>query len=278
MTEPGKRSVHSLLQKKRNGERIVCLTAYDCPLARIEQEAGIDLILVGDSINMAVLGDETTLGATMDLMIAHTRAVRRGAPETLVVGDMPFGSYQPSEALAIENAMRFLVEGGADAVKLEGGSGRALERVEAILDSGIPVMGHIGLLPQSLRKAGGYRVVGSSQRDRLMAEGRALADAGAFAVVVESVEEALAREITDSIEVPTIGIGAGRYTDGQVLVVNDVLGMSGDFAPRFVRKYAELGSLAAGAVNAYVRDVREGSFPAREHCYKPVDRKDAETK
>lgn len=270
MNRTPRRSVLSLREKKRAGVPIVSLTAYDAPTAGIEEEAGVDFILVGDSMATAVLGEETTLAATMDLMIRHTRAVRLGAPGTLVVGDMPFGSYQCSEESAVSNAVRFLVEGGADAVKLEGGSGRSLERVRAILDSGIPVMGHIGLLPQSVRKTGGYRVVGSGASEDLVVEAAALADAGVFAIVLEGVEEAVAKEITGSIEVPTIGIGAGRFTDGQILVVNDILGLTPEFRPRFVKRYADLHGIILAAVETFSREVREGTFPGREHCYKPI--------
>jgi 3-methyl-2-oxobutanoate hydroxymethyltransferase len=200
-------------------------------------------------------------------MIAHTRAVRNGASETLVIGDMPFGSYECSDSQAVETAVKFLSMGGADAVKLEGGNQRMISRVRAIIESGIPVMGHIGLLPQSIRLTGGYRVIHSDRRESLFSEALALQDAGVFAMVLECVEEELARELTSELEVPTIGIGAGRYTDGQILVLNDILGLSGDFKPRFVKRYAELGSAVAIAIGDYLTEVREGRFPQKIHVY-----------
>jgi len=264
-------TVQFLRDKKRRGEKIVSLTAYDFPTAAVEERAGVDFILVGDSVAMAVHGRKTTLEATMDMMILHTRAVRAGAPGTLVVGDMPFGSYQGSDEQAVAGAVRFLAEGGADAVKLEGGGPRAVSRVAAIVDSGIPVMGHVGLLPQSVRATGGYRVVTSASVDRLLTEGRALEEAGAFAVVVESVEEAVAREITSALGIPTIGIGAGRFVDGQILVVNDMLGLDPCFEPRFLKKYADLNSAILAAVECYSEEVRSGSFPSPENVYSPVE-------
>jgi len=267
------KGVHSLLAKKKRGEKIVSLTAYDCPTARLEEEAGLDFILVGDSMAMAVFGDETTLSADIDVMIAHTRAVRRGAPNTLVVGDMPFGTYECSDSQAVMNAVRFLARGGADAVKLEGGNRRMLSRVSAIIDSGIPVMGHLGLLPQSIRKTGGYRVVYSKDREQLFQEALALQEAGIFALILEGVEEKLAGELTRELRIPTVGIGAGRYTDGQILVVTDMLGLSGDFRPRFLKVYAELGSAIRSAVESYSSEVREGAFPGEEHAYHPREEK-----
>ncbi|MEN8208399.1 MAG: 3-methyl-2-oxobutanoate hydroxymethyltransferase [Candidatus Fermentibacteria bacterium] len=262
-----KKDVHSLQLKKNRGEKIVSLTAYDCMTARLQEEAGVDFILVGDSIAMAVFGEETTLGADLDVLIAHTKAVSRGAANTLVVGDMPFGSYERSDSQAVRNAARFLSEGGADAIKLEGGSNRSVSRVRAIIDSGIPVMGHIGLLPQSIEQAGGYKVVYSNKRDELFEEAFALQQAGVFSIVFECIEEELAAELTGKLEVPTIGIGAGRYTDGQILVVNDILGLSGDFEPRFVKKYAQLDDIILEAVNQYSREVRDGEFPADSNVY-----------
>lgn len=262
-----KGNVRSLLIKKQKGERIVSLTAYDFVTAKLEEEAGVDFILVGDTLAMVVLGEETTLTANLDIMIAHTKAVSRGAENTLVVGDMPFGSYECSDAQAVKNAVRFLAEGGADAVKLEGGNERSVSRVKAIIDSGIPVMGHIGLLPQSIRQIGGYRVVYSDQRDRMLSEAFALQEAGTFSVVLESIEEELAREITSKLSVPTIGIGAGRYTDGQILVVNDMLGLSGEFKPKFLKKYVQLDDIILGAVKDYCHEVRGGAFPAEKHIY-----------
>lgn len=207
----------------------------------------------------------------MDLLVAHARAVRRGAPGTLVVGDMPFGSYQASVEDAVRNASRFLSEGGADAVKLEGAGPRTLERVAALVESGIPVMGHIGLLPQSVRLTGGYRVTSAQATDRLVGEARALEAAGVFALVVESVEESVGRDVTASVSVPTIGIGAGRFTDGQILVASDMLGLTPGFEPRFLRRFAQLYDAMVGAVRSYASEVRSGGFPSRGQVYSPVE-------
>ncbi|MCD4701983.1 MAG: 3-methyl-2-oxobutanoate hydroxymethyltransferase [Candidatus Aegiribacteria sp.] len=262
-----KKDIHSLLLKKNRGEKIVSLTAYDYITARLEEEAGVDFILVGDSIAMAVFGEETTLCADLDAMIIHTRAVSRGAANTLIVGDMPFGSYERSDSQAVKNAVRFLSEGGADAVKLEGGNNRSLSRARAIIDSGIPVMGHVGLLPQSIKQAGGYKVVYSDKRDELFEEAFALQQAGVFSIVFECIEEELAAELTGKLEVPTIGIGAGRYTDGQILVVNDMLGLSGDFEPRFVKQYVKLDDMIIKALKQFSLEVRDGNFPADGNVY-----------
>jgi 3-methyl-2-oxobutanoate hydroxymethyltransferase len=264
----GKRtSIRTIKAKKKRNERIVALTAYDYTTAVLEERAGIDLILVGDSYSMTVMGDKTTLTASLEHMLAITRAVVKGAPDTLVVGDMPFGSYECSDAQAVQTAVRFLSEGGAGAVKLEGGNERSASRVKAIVDSGIPVMGHTGLLPQSVRQTGGFRIVYGDQRERILSESISLQKAGAFSIVLEGVEEKLAREITQALEIPTIGIGAGRFTDGQILVVNDMLGLTQDFEPKFVRKYADLGGIILDAVREYADDVRNGSFPGEEHVY-----------
>ena len=268
-----KKDVHSLLQKKNRGEKIVSLTAYDYVTARLQEEAGVDFILVGDSIAMVVFGEETTLGADLDVMIAHTKAVSRGAANTLVVGDMPFGSYERSDSQAIKNAVRFLSEGGADAVKLEGGNSRSVSRVRAIIDSGIPVMGHVGLLPQSIKQAGGYKVVYSDKRDELFEEAFALQQAGVFSIVFECIEEELAAELTGKLEVPTIGIGAGRYTNGQILVVNDMLGLSGDFEPGFVKKYIQLDSIILEALKKFSSEVRDGKFPTDNNVYHTKEKK-----
>lgn len=268
-----KKGIDNLLKKKRKQEPIVSLTAYDYFTARLEEKAGIDFILVGDSIAMAVFGEETTLKADLEVMLVHTRAVSRGAPKTLVVGDMPFGSYQSSDAVAVTNASRFISEGEAGAVKLEGGNSRMLSRVKAIVDSGIPVMGHVGLLPQSVRKTGGYRVVYRDEKEDILSQAMNLQDAGIFALVVEGVEEEVARELTMHMSVPTIGIGAGRYTDGQILVVNDMLGLSGDFNPKFLKKYADLDGQILSALEDYIEEVSQGDFPAEEHVYHPREGK-----
>ncbi len=261
-------SVKTLVSMAGSGERIVALTAYDYHTARMEEAAGVHVILVGDSFQMAVLGEETTLGASMDVLVAHCRAVRRAAPSALVVGDMPFGSYQPSDETAVRNAVRFIAEAGADAVKLEGGNPAAVARVQAIVSSGIPVMGHIGLLPQSIRAEGGYRVVRSPAKDELLDQLRALEKAGAFSVVLEMMEEELARELTEASSIPTIGIGAGRFTSGQILVVNDLLGMNGDFNPRFLKKYADLSSIIGKALEDYAEEVTKGTFPGESNVFR----------
>ena len=260
-------TVRTLKRKKTAGEPIVALTAYDATTAMLEEQAGVDLILVGDSMNMVVLGEETTLTANLDVMLAHTRAVARGAPKTLVVGDMPFGSYERSDSQAVKNAIRFLAEGSAHAVKLEGGNRMAISRVRAIVESGIPVMGHLGLLPQSVRLSGGYRVVRREGLDRLLAEAAALEEAGAFSIVLESVQEDVAAEVTAATSLPTIGIGAGREVDGQILVVNDMLGLTPRFSPKFLKRYAELIPLIERALRDYAEEVRAGGFPGEEHVY-----------
>jgi 3-methyl-2-oxobutanoate hydroxymethyltransferase len=260
-------TVKTVGEMRRRGERIIALTAYDYATARIEDEAGVHIILVGDSFQMAVLGEDTTLGAEMDVLIAHCRAVSRAARSALVVGDMPFGSYQPSNSIAVKNASRFIAQAGADAVKLEGGNTAAVNRVKAIADAGIPVMGHIGLLPQSIRAEGTYRVVRRDSIDMLLEQVSALEEAGAFSVVLEMMEEDVAEEVTRASGIPTIGIGAGRHTDGQILVVNDMLGMNAEFSPKFLKKYADLDSVITNAVKAYAEDVREGLFPEGKNVF-----------
>ncbi len=265
----GKRiTVKTIAAMKKRGEQIVALTAYDFHTARMEETAGVHMILVGDSFQMAVLGEETTLGASMDVLVAHCKAVRKGAPDTLVVGDMPFGSYQPSDEIAIKNAVRFIAEAGADAVKLEGGNGAAISRVKAIVNSGIPVMGHIGLLPQSIKSEGSYRVVRADSEEILLEQIRALEEAGAFSAVLEMIEEEVAAKISSVSGIATIGIGAGRYTHGQILVVNDMLGMNGDFNPKFLKKYADLHLVIKSALDNYVSDVTGGAFPGEENVFK----------
>ncbi|MCK5133119.1 MAG: 3-methyl-2-oxobutanoate hydroxymethyltransferase [Candidatus Sabulitectum sp.] len=265
----GKRiTVKTIAAMKKRGDKVVALTAYDCHTARMEEMAGVHIILVGDSFQMAVLGEETTLGADMDVLVALCRAVRKGAPDTLVVGDMPFGSYQPSDEIAVKNAVRFIAEAGADAVKLEGGNDAAISRVKAIVDAGIPVMGHIGLLPQSIRLEGSYRVVRSNSEEMLLKQIGDLEKAGAFSAVLEMIEEDVAARITEATGISTIGIGAGRYTNGQILVVNDMLGMNGDFNPKFLKKYADLHSIMKEALSNYVSDVAGGTFPGEENVFK----------
>jgi 3-methyl-2-oxobutanoate hydroxymethyltransferase len=249
-------------------ERIAMLTAYDAPSAALLDSAGLDVLLVGDSVEMTVYGEPNTLSATMDSMVRHSRAVSRSVKRALVVGDMPFLSYQADTARAVENAGRFLAEGGCAAVKLEGGS-RILPAVEAILAADIPVMGHVGLTPQSYHKLGGFKVQG---REPLTArhireDAKALAEAGCFAIVLECVPASLAAEITREIPVPTIGIGAGPSCDGQVLVFHDVMGLTRDLRPKFVRKYADLSATIEEAAKEFARDVKDGSFPTAEESF-----------
>jgi 3-methyl-2-oxobutanoate hydroxymethyltransferase len=257
-----------LAARKRRGERLTMLTAYDTPTARILDEAGCDVVLVGDSVGMVMLGRDTTLPVTLDEMIHHTSAVRRGASRALVVGDMPFLSYHTSPADAVRNAGRFVQEAGAAAVKMEGGR-RRLPVMRAVLDAEIPVMGHLGLTPQSFHRLGGFRVQGKSAEaaHELMEDARALADAGLFALVLEGIPADLARAVTREVRCPTFGIGAGPDCDGQVLVLHDLLGLTFTPPPRFVRRYADLRQVIGDAVGRYLDDVREGRFPAAAETY-----------
>jgi len=265
MTDPckGRTTIPSLLTRKATGPKIVCLTAYDYPTAKILDGAGVDIILVGDSLGMVVLGYENTVPVTMDEMIHHTRAVSRGVERALVVGDMPYFSFHLSPDETIRNASRFLKEGGAAAVKIEGASRKRLKLVEAMVEAEIPVMGHVGLTPQSIHHLGRFRVKGTKADEarRIVADAVNLEKAGAFAVVLESVPVEVAGEITRTVTIPTIGIGAGPACDGQVLVFHDMMGCSTGYMPKFVRKYADLYTVMSGAVEAYAKDVREGRFP-----------------
>ena len=255
---------------KRRGERITMLTAYDATFARLLCDAGADVLLVGDSLGMVIQGHDSTLPVTMDEMVYHCRSVVRGraAGRSHVVGDMPFMSYQSGVEDALRNAGRLMKEGGVESVKLEGGE-RVARTVQQLVAAGIPVMGHLGLTPQSVHQLGGYRVQGTTEdaAERLLRDARALEHAGAYAIVLETVPADVARRVTEAVEVPTLGIGAGPHCDGQVLVCYDMLGLSGDFRPRFLKHYATLADTVAGAVRAYCNDVREGTFPAEEHCY-----------
>lgn len=250
------------------GKRIAVLTAYDFYTARFLDRAGVDSLLVGDSLNMVFYGQPTTLSADMPLMLAHTRAVARGAERALVVGDMPFLSYQASEAEAIYNAGLFLKEAGAQAVKMEGGVERS-DTIRKTVEAGIPVMGHIGLTPQSIHRFGGYQVQGRDQKQAayLKESAAALVEAGVFSMVLEAIPTDLAREITESVSVPTIGIGAGPHTDGQVMVINDIAGLFDDFKPKFVRRYGDLGAELTRIARAFVDDVRGGKFPGPDESY-----------
>jgi 3-methyl-2-oxobutanoate hydroxymethyltransferase len=255
---------------KQTGEKIAMLTAYDFPFARIFDQAGIDLILVGDSLGNVVQGHDTTLPVTLDEMVYHTRLVARGCRHALVVGDMPFGSYQASPEDAVRSAIRLVKDGSASAVKLEGGVAVA-DAIARIARAEIPVMGHVGLTPQSIHRMGGFRVQGRSadERARVLADAAAVQEAGAFAVVLEGMPVDLAAEITRSLAIPTIGIGAGPHCDGQVLVMHDMLGLN-DWTPSFVKQYADLGAAAAKAARAFAEDVAAQKFPAEEHCYGAV--------
>jgi 3-methyl-2-oxobutanoate hydroxymethyltransferase len=250
---------------KARGTKLAVVTAYDYTSARLCDEAGVDCILVGDSVGMVVQGHPTSLPVTLDEMLYHTRCVVRGVRRALVVVDLPFMTYQVSPKQAVRNAGRLLKEGGAHAVKLEGGV-RMQATVTACVDAGIPVMGHVGLTPQAVHQLGGFKV--QRNADELLADAAAVEKAGAFSLVVESVPADLGAKITSSVSIPTIGIGAGAGCDGQVLVFHDLLGLYPDFKPKFAKRYADLGSQVKTAVETYCREVREGSFPAAEHTFR----------
>jgi 3-methyl-2-oxobutanoate hydroxymethyltransferase len=264
----GKLPLTELADMKSRGEPIVMVTAYDYPSGRIADAAGIDVVLVGDSAAMTVLGNDSTVPATMDEMLMLTRAAARGAERPLVVADMPFGSFQVSDEEAVRNGIRFVKEAGADAVKLEG-AGPTLSRVLALVGAGIPVMGHVGLTPQSATMLGGFRAQGrTAEKARgLLQDAWALEAAGCFTIVLEAVPAQVAARITESLTVPTIGIGSGRGCDGQVLVFHDLLGLYDGKAPRFVKRYADLASETRSALERYAADVRSGAFPGDEHTY-----------
>lgn len=265
---PEKVTAPSLRASKERGERLVCLTAYDYPMARIVDEAGIDIILVGDSIGNAVLGYGNTVPVTLEEIIMHTRAVRRGTQRALLVADMPYGSYHTGADDAVRNALRLIKEGAAEAVKLEGGRKRA-PLVKRLVDEEVPVMGHIGLTPQSVNKLGGYRVQGktAAAARALLDDAHALEDAGAFSIVLEVVPKEIAQMITESVSVPTIGIGAGEHCDIQVLVIHDLIGLSFGKQPRFVRQYANLREVMTDAISRFAEDVRNGTYPSDEESY-----------
>ena len=269
---PGKLPLTELVQLKARRQPIAMITAYDAPSGRLADEAGADIILVGDSAAMTVLGHDSTVPATMDELIVLTRAVNRGARRPLVVADMPFGSFQVSDAEALHNAIRFLKEAGADGVKVEG-AGTTLSRVQALVGAGIPVMGHVGLTPQSATMLGGFKAQGrtAEKARRLYDDALALEAAGCFALVLEAVPAPVAARITDALSIPTIGIGAGLACDGQVLVWHDLLGLYDGHAPRFVKQYADLSTEIKRAVSAYVADVRERRFPEEQHTYAMPD-------
>jgi 3-methyl-2-oxobutanoate hydroxymethyltransferase len=271
----GKITVPDIQQRKSqaagsptNSGKIVCLTAYDYPTARLLDEAGVDVILVGDSLGMVVLGYDSTLPVTVDEMLHHTRAVRRGAHRALVVSDMPYGSYHTDTAESLRNAVRFVKEAGAEAVKVEGGE-RRLELISRLTEAEIPVMGHVGLTPQSLNALGGYHVQGKTPdaAEQLLRDARSVEAAGAFAIVLEAVPRELAAQITREVRVPIIGIGAGPDCDGQILVLTDMLGLTFGQSPKFTRQYANIGETISSAVREYCDDVRASAFPSDAESY-----------
>jgi len=261
-------TIPTLRRRKRRGEKITMLTAYDFTFAHIFDTSGIDVLLVGDSLGNVVQGQDTTLPVTLEESLYHTRLVSRGARRALVVGDMPFGTYQVSPEDAVRNAIRFLKEGGAQAVKLEGGTAM-LETIRRIVSAEIPVMGHVGLTPQAIHRMGGHRVQGrtDASRARVISDAQAVQEAGAFAVVLEGMPVELAAEVTASLDIPTIGIGAGVHCDGQVLVMHDLLGLS-DWAPSFVKQYANLGAVASQAARRFSEEVADAKFPDEQHSYR----------
>lgn len=266
--KPERVTTWTIRQKKEQSQRLVMVTAYDATFARLVDSAGVDMILVGDSLGHVIQGHDSTLPVTLDEMIYHCRCVDRGAKHALVVGDLPFGTYQSSVELGMQSSERLLKEGRCQAVKLEGGRQHA-PLVERLSSNGIPVMGHLGLTPQSVHAFGGYRVQGRSADDaaRLVEDAKILEGAGAFAIVLECVPAALAAQVTASLHIPTIGIGAGRGCDGQVLVMHDLLGLNPEFKPRFVKRYEDLHTRATAAVKAFAEEVRGGTFPGDEHSF-----------
>lgn len=263
-----RRTIIDLQRMKQSAEKITVLTAYDFPLAQIMDQAGIDMILVGDSVGTVVSGHDTTLPVTMADMLYHTRAVTRAARQALIVTDMPFLSYQVDLSEARRNAGLLVKEGGAHAVKLEGGVNVA-ETIRAIVNMDVPVVGHVGLTPQSFHRMGGFRVQGRDEvrAQQLLADARAVAEAGAFAIVLEGIPAVLAKEITESLPIPTIGIGAGVDCNGQVLVIHDILGLCDKYSPKFVKRYADISTPIRDGIDAYIREVKGGVFPAGEHSF-----------
>ncbi|MFW9911560.1 MAG: 3-methyl-2-oxobutanoate hydroxymethyltransferase [Candidatus Thorarchaeota archaeon] len=267
-----RKTTHGIRLMKKKGKKIVMLTAYDTPSAQILSECGVDMILVGDSVGNSMLGYETTIPVTLEDVIHHSAAVSRAKPNCLIVGDMPFMSYKVSAEQALENCARMLQEGGAEAVKIEG-AGRVVDIVRAVVDSGIPVMGHIGLTPQSIYQVGGYRVQGrtAKQTKEMVKQAQALEDAGAFSMVIELAPSETAKVITETIGIPTIGIGAGPHCDGQVLVLPDMLGLFQDFKPKFVKRYANIREVIENAVKEYSSEVREGTFPDADYSFEMTE-------
>jgi 3-methyl-2-oxobutanoate hydroxymethyltransferase len=265
-------TVTSFKEAKINQEKITMITAYDFSTAQLVEEAGIDTILVGDSLGMVMLGYDTTLKVTMEDMLHHTKAVVRGAKKAFVIGDMPFMSYHISIEDTLRNAGRFIKEAGAHAVKLEGGI-EVVDKVKALVNAQIPVIGHIGLTPQSVNMFGGFKVQGKNldQAQKIIDDARALEAAGAFAIVLECVPQALAKKITEIVNIPTIGIGAGNVCDGQVLVIQDVLGMYKGLQPKFVKKYQDVGQMTIDGIKTYIDEVKSGAFPEEKHTFKMKD-------
>jgi 3-methyl-2-oxobutanoate hydroxymethyltransferase len=253
-----------LFQMKKSGEKIVALTAYDYPFARMVEESGVHMILVGDSLGMVVQGESSTLPVTMDEMIYHTKIVGRAVKNSMIIGDMPFMSYQTGIETAVHNAGRFLKETNASAVKLEGGAAVS-DIIRAITRASIPVQAHIGLTPQSVHQMGGFKV--QRDEDRLIADAREVEAAGAFSVVLEGIPADISKKITETVSIPTIGIGAGPDCDGQILVLHDLLGLYDRHLPKFVKQYANLGKAVKESISAYVEEVQSGQFPGKEHCY-----------
>ena len=267
-----KKSVFDFFEMKKNGEKVVWLTAYDYPTAQFAEAAGLDMLLVGDSLGMCVYGYKNTVPVTMDQCIAHSEAVRRGAPNTFVVGDMPFLTYQASDVLAVMNAGRFLKEADVDAIKLEGGS-RVVSRIRAITDAGIVVIGHIGLTPQSSGQLGGHKAQGrTAEAAKLVVEDAlAVQEAGARMLLVEAVPPEVTKYIVEQLEIPVYSIGAGAECDGQVLIVSDMIGQFQAFTPKFVKKYATVAEVIVTAMKEYCEEVRGCQFPANEHCYRMIE-------
>ncbi len=262
-------TVKSFQQFKNEGRKITMLTAYDYSMAKLLTSAGVDSILVGDSLGMVMQGQSSTLPVTVDEIIYHTKMVVRGNIDALIISDLPFLSYHVSVEDAVRNAGRLVKEGGAEAVKMEGGK-NIINQVKAVIDAQIPVIGHLGLTPQSVNAFGGFKVQGRDEENakRILEDALLLEQAGVFAITLEGIPEPLAKQISEKLTIPTIGIGAGKYCDGQVLVVNDMLGMFNDFVPKFVKRYADLNTEITNAVKSYIREVQNGDFPGEEHTYK----------
>jgi 3-methyl-2-oxobutanoate hydroxymethyltransferase len=262
-------TAHALIEKKKARQPITWLTAYDYPMAQFEEKAGIDIILVGDSIGMTTYGFDSTLPVTMDLLIPHTQAVRKGAPNVFLIGDMPYMSYQVCAQEAVRNAGRFMAECGCDAIKLEGGR-EVLDTIKAILRATVPVVGHLGLTPQSIAMLGGFKAQGrdADAAVRLIEDAKLLEDAGVCMILLEAVPPEVGKIIAERAQIPIIGIGAGPHVDGQCLIVHDMLGMFDAFTPKFVKKYASIGEQIVTALKNFTQDVTRGGFPAPEHCYK----------